>query len=136
MELYDSIVWSTISYVEKIWGGRDFGCIYAVQNKAIQFNMGVGRYTPNVAVEAVSGRKPSSVRQWQTVISFWNRMKNLSSDRLSKRIHNWTERCFRQSKVYMCKNSNFNEINSLNFAPLRNCITKLTFTNHTSLNRK
>ena len=35
--LYDSLVWSVISYGAAIWGTRGFSCINAVQHRAIRF---------------------------------------------------------------------------------------------------
>ncbi|CAG2200582.1 unnamed protein product [Mytilus edulis] len=104
-KLYDSIVWSTISYGAAVWGDRTFSCINSIQNKAIRFYMGVGRYTPNVAVNGDSAWKPPCVRQWRTVINHWNRLRYMNTDRLNKRIHNWAEHSFRRYKA--CKNSNY-----------------------------
>ncbi|CAG2231612.1 unnamed protein product [Mytilus edulis] len=104
-KLYDSIVWSTISYGAAVWGDRTFSCINSIQNKAIRFYMGVGRYTPNVAVNGDSAWKPPCVRQWRTVINQWNRLRYMNTDRLNKRIHNWAEHSFRRYKA--CKNSNY-----------------------------
>lgn len=97
--------WSTISYGAAVWGDRTFSCINSIQNKAIRFYMGVGRYTPNVAVNGDSAWKPPCVRQWRTVINHWNRLRYMNTDRLNKRIHNWAEHSFRRYKA--CKNSNY-----------------------------
>ncbi|CAC5407696.1 unnamed protein product [Mytilus coruscus] len=104
-KLYDSIVWSTISYGAAVWGDRTFSCINLIQNKAIRFYMGIGRYKPNVAVNGDSAWKPPCVRQWRTVINHWNRLRYMNTDRLNKRIHNWAENSFRRYKA--CKNSNY-----------------------------
>ena len=39
-KLYDSLVWSVISYGAAIWGTRGFSCINAVQHRAIRFFFG------------------------------------------------------------------------------------------------
>ena len=46
----DSLVWPVIAYGVAIWGDRSFSCIEAVQNRAMRFFLGVGRYTPTAAV--------------------------------------------------------------------------------------
>ena len=48
--LYDSLVWPVISYGAYIWGTKSFSCIAAVQNRAMRFFLGTGKYTPNAAV--------------------------------------------------------------------------------------
>lgn len=43
-KLYDSVVWPVIGYGAAVWGHKTFFCINAVQNKAMQFFLGVGKY--------------------------------------------------------------------------------------------
>ena len=54
-KLYNSTVLSKINYGASIWGCRRFACIKAVQNRALIFFLGVGRYTPNAAVNGDTG---------------------------------------------------------------------------------
>ena len=42
-KLFDSMVWSVISYGAAIWGNRQFSCINSVQLRAARYYMGVGR---------------------------------------------------------------------------------------------
>ena len=62
--LYDSLVWSFISYGAAIWGTKEYSCIIAVQNRAMRFYLGVGKYTPNLSVIGDMGWKPSIIKQW------------------------------------------------------------------------
>ena len=48
--LYDSIVWPIISYGAAIWGSKSFTCINAVQNRAMRFFLGTGKYTPTASI--------------------------------------------------------------------------------------
>ena len=57
-KLFDTLVWSVINYGSAIWGTREFSCITAVQNRAMRFYMGVGKYTLNDAVAGDMGWKP------------------------------------------------------------------------------
>ena len=48
---YDSVVYPVISYGAGIWGYKSYSCINAVQNRAMRFFLGVGKYTPVAALE-------------------------------------------------------------------------------------
>ena len=78
-KLFDSMVWSVISYGAAIWGNRQFTSINSVQLRAARYYMGVGRYTPNSAVHGDTGWKPTSVRQWSCVINQWLRLKTMDT---------------------------------------------------------
>ena len=73
-KLFDTMVWSVINYGSSIWGTRDFSCITAVQNRAMRFYMGVGKYTPNDAIQGDMGWRPPSVKQWTCVFRHWARI--------------------------------------------------------------
>ena len=49
-KLYDSLVWPVISYGAAIWGNKSFSCINSIQNRAMRFYLGTGKYTPTAAV--------------------------------------------------------------------------------------
>jgi hypothetical protein len=66
-KLYDSLVWSVISYGAAILGTRDFSCINAVQHKAIRFFMGLNKYPPNDAINGDMSWKPPCAKQWSCV---------------------------------------------------------------------
>ncbi|MEW8547938.1 MAG: reverse transcriptase family protein, partial [Candidatus Thiodiazotropha sp.] len=91
-KLYDAMVWSVISYGAAIWGNRQFSCINTVQLRAARYYMGVGRYTPNAAVQGDTGWKPTIVRQWLSVINQWIRLKLMDTNRLNQKIFAWSER--------------------------------------------
>lgn len=63
-KLFDTMVWSVVDYVSAIWGTQQFPCINAVQNRAMRFCMGVGKYTPHLAVAGDMCWKPPLVKQW------------------------------------------------------------------------
>ena len=65
--------------------------------------MGVGRYTPNVAVHGDSGWQPTVVRQWSSVINQWIRVKSMSDSKINFRIFEWCER----NSGHRCKNLNY-----------------------------
>ena len=94
-------------------GDRTFACIDAVQNRAMRFYLGVGRYTPTAAVAGDMGWEPTIVKQWKCVGSFWSRLCNMDNSRLTKKIFlysfhqndkckNWTYRVSEFFKKLNC----------------------------------
>ena len=90
-KLFDTMVWSVVSYGAAIWGTRQFNCINSIQLRAARYFMGVGKYTPNAAVMGDTGWKPTITRQWEVVIRQWLRMKVMGNDRLNRKIFDWAE---------------------------------------------
>ena len=72
-KLFDSLVWSVISYGAAIWGYKSFSCINAVQNRAMRFFLGVGKYTPTAAISGDLGWQPAFIKQWVSLSNFWGR---------------------------------------------------------------
>ena len=89
-KLYNSTVLSIINYGASIWGCRRFTCIKAVQNRALRFFLGVGRYTPNAAVNGDTGWDAVFQKQCQCVMSQWCRIKVMDQSRLNHRIYQWS----------------------------------------------
>ena len=84
-KLFDTMVWSVVSYGTAIWGTRQFNCINSIQLRAARYFMGVGKYTPKAAVVGDIGWKPTIIRQWEVVIRQWLRMKAMGNDRLNRK---------------------------------------------------
>ena len=99
-KLYDTMVWSVINYGASIWGSRDVSAVNAVHHRAIRFFLGVGKYTPNVAINGDTGWVPPIVRQWVSIIRQWCRFRNMP-DRLNKLVFTWAEK-------HSCKRKNWN----------------------------
>ena len=64
LKLYESLVWPVIAYGAALWRDRTFACIEAVQNRAMRFYLGVGRYTPTAVVTGDMGWEPAIVKQF------------------------------------------------------------------------
>ena len=90
-KLYDSMVWPVINYGAPIWGFKVYSCISAVQNRAMRFFLGVGKYTPNDAVLGEMAWVPPNVRHWKSVVSYWCNLCNLSRQRINKRVALWAD---------------------------------------------
>ena len=85
-KLYHSLVWPLIAYGAALWGDRTFACIDEVQNRAMRFYLGVGRYSPTAAVAGDMGWEPTIVKQWKCVGSFWSRLCNMENSCLTKKL--------------------------------------------------
>ena len=85
-KLYDTMVWSVIDYGAAIWRTREYACINAVQNRAERFFLGVGKYTPNAAVNGDVGWSPPIIKQWKSVLKQWLRLNSLENSRINRTI--------------------------------------------------
>ena len=101
-KLYDTMVWSVIDYGAAIWGTREYACINAVQNRAERFFLGVGKYTPNAAVNGDVGWSPPIIKQWKSVLKQWLRLNSLENSRINRTIFVWD--CNSKDK---CRNWNY-----------------------------
>ena len=113
-KLYDSVVWPVVNYSAQVWGFRSFSCIDAVQNRAMMFYLGVGKYTPNDAIVGDMGWNPTIACQWKSICLYWSKLSNLDNIRTNKRIASWCASKANRS----CKNcfylvSNFLRTNEL-----------------------
>jgi len=107
-KLYESIVLPVICYSSCIWGVRNYSCINAVQNRAMRFYLGLGKYAPNDAIIGDMGWTPVYVSQWTTVVRHLVRMSCTTSSRLNKRVALWAAskssgRC--QNLFYIVRNT-------------------------------
>ncbi len=89
-KLFDSMVWPVIAYGAAIWGTRSYACINAIQNRAMRYFLGVGRYAPTAAVSGDMGWIPAHVRQWKCIANHWCRSVNMHDDRINRRIFKWS----------------------------------------------
>ena len=101
-KLYDSLVWSVISYGAAIWGTRNLSCINAVQHRAIRFFMCLGKYSPNDAINGDMDWKPPCVKQWRCVFRHWARCNVMSTDRVNYKVFRWAFRNAFNKKKNWC----------------------------------
>ena len=103
-KLYDTMVWPVINYGASICGIKSFSCISAVQNRAMRFFLGTGKYTPTVAVSGEMGWHPAFVKQWKSICIYWNRMIHMDAGRINRRVFVLGDR----KSETGCKNHIFN----------------------------
>ena len=97
-KLFDSTVWSVISYGAAIWGTKEYSVINTVQNKARRFFLGVGKYSPNTAVNGDMGWVPPHIKQLKTVLSHWFSLNHMGNERVNKQIFQWSQRTSHKHK--------------------------------------
>ena len=88
-KLYNSGVAPILDYGSAIWGYKNYKCIDDTQNRAVRFFLGIHKFAPLLGVEGEVAWVPSLLRCHRSMISFWNRMLDMSDDRLTKIIFNW-----------------------------------------------
>ena len=87
--LYHLGVTPILDYCSGIWGYQKFGYIDTVQNRAIRFYLGVHKYAPNLAINGDMGWIDSGVRKKVEMLSYWNRLMKMDSERLTKNFFTW-----------------------------------------------
>jgi hypothetical protein len=85
-KLYKSCVMPIMEYGSEIWGYKEFQSLNVVQNRAMKFYSGVNKYTPTAGVYSELGWITPKLRQWKRLLSMWNRICNMTDDRLTKRV--------------------------------------------------
>ena len=79
-----------LSHGAAIWWIKEYSAISTVQHKACRFFLGVGKYTPNPAVNGDMGWTPAHAKQIKPVLCHWFRLSHMDNDRLNKRIFLWS----------------------------------------------
>lgn len=131
-KLFDTLVWPVISYGSAIWGTRNFSCIDAIQNRAIRFFLGVGKYTPNDAINGDMGWKPPSAKLWVSVFRQWKRFTVMDRDRVNFKVFNWSLNFDKKNWCYRVKEK-LKENNHEFFTNIDNILSKQCILNLESI---
>lgn len=84
--LYKTGVKSVLHYGSTVWGSRKPSKLDCVQNRAMRYFLGVHRYTPIAAMLGDMGWFPLYIDQYIAVARYWNRLLDMSSNRLTRAI--------------------------------------------------
>ena len=76
-------MWPVIAYGAAIWGDRIYLWIEAVQNRAMRFFLGVGKYSPTAGVCGDMGWTSPLIGQWKCVCILWAGYLVLPDSRLN-----------------------------------------------------
>ena len=88
-KLFEAIVEPVLFYGAGIWGHRYFPEVDTVLNKACRLFLGTSKNASNIATKGDMGWCSSQVKQKIETVRLWCRLKNMSGDRLCKKVHNW-----------------------------------------------
>ena len=89
-KLYESSVIPVIRYGASIWGQKEYSCINAVHNRMCRFYLGVGKFTPNAAVQGDIGLRVPWQHQMIEMCRQWCRFINMSNERVNKKVFIWS----------------------------------------------
>ena len=81
---YNCCVAPILNYGASTWGFKSFKCIDNIQNRIMRYYPGVHIFVPVTALIGDTGWLPSILRQWLTIIRFWNRLLQIDDTRIIK----------------------------------------------------
>jgi hypothetical protein len=88
-KLFDSCVLPVMLYGAEVWGYKNFTQINRVQQKAMRVFLGVHCFAPISGIEGDMGWTAPRYKQWLRMLSFWNRLTRLNTDRITRQVFNW-----------------------------------------------
>ena len=81
-KLYDAVVLSTISYGVAICGGQELLVYKCHTELSCKIFMGVEPYTPNAARIGDVGWSSTDVKEWNSVLNHWYRLKYMDESHI------------------------------------------------------
>lgn len=90
-QLYDACVSPILNYASGIWGFKDCKVADSIQNRAARCFLGVHKFAPILAVQGDLGWIPGSIRRKCEMIRMWNRLLNMSDNRVNKKVFLWSK---------------------------------------------
>ncbi len=88
-QLFKSCVSPILDYGTGVWGYCKQTKSDAVQNRAMRCFLGVHKMAPTLAICGNVGWELCEVRQKGEMLQLWNRLINMSNNRLAKQIFYW-----------------------------------------------
>lgn len=90
-QLYDACVSPILNYASGVWGFKDSKIANSIENRAARCFLGVHKFAPILAVQGDMGWLPGSIRRKCEMIRLWNRLVNMSEDRINKKVFIWSK---------------------------------------------
>lgn len=94
--------------------------------------MGVGKYTPNDAINGDMGWRPPSVKQWTCIFRHWARCSVMTNDRINYKVFKWSHKNAVNNKKNWCnrvmkklKGCNFDLYTSIDSVLHKNIVLQL-----------
>ncbi len=85
-KLFECSVSPVIEYASEIWGYKKSVSCERVQQRAIRYYLGVHPKAPLLAICGDMGWKNPQQSRQRKIIQYWNRLLNMSDDRLTKKL--------------------------------------------------
>ena len=89
--LDDACVSTILNYVSGIWSFKECKAAYSIQNRAARCFLGVHKFAPILAVQGDLGWIPGTIRRKCEMIRMWNRLLNMSDNRVNKKVFLWSK---------------------------------------------
>ncbi len=88
-KIYNSHVIPIMDYSSGIWGYSKSEEVDNIQNRATKYYLGVYQRAHIFAIQGDIGWTRSKVRQQVAMLRLWNKLSQMSEDRLTKNVFNW-----------------------------------------------
>ena len=85
-KLYNTHVCPILGYCASVWGSKNSAQCDSVQNKAIQYFLGVHKFTALAALNGEMGWLPCKYRHYLCMLRLWNRLIKMDSSRITKKV--------------------------------------------------
>ena len=132
-KMYDAGVKPICEYAAAVWGFHTATDIENIQNRAMRYFLGVHKFAPNAAIIAEMGWTKPIYDRYICIIRYWNRLIQMSEDRLTKKIfmsdfskckNNWSSR---NKNIFnkIDKQEYFNNLIECNLAHAKNKMVAL-----------
>ena len=99
--IFNSQIATILDYSSSIWSHKKAPECDVIQNKAMQYFLGVHGFTPVPALNGEMGWLPSRFRRYLNTIRLWNRLIKMDNNRLTKTIFLWD---YEETQSSWCQN--------------------------------
>lgn len=89
-KLFEACVLPVMLYGAEVWGYNNFANINKVQQRAMRVFLGVHSFAPIAGIEGDMGWVAPRYKQWLKMLSFWNRLVQLDTGRITKKVFDWS----------------------------------------------
>ena len=72
-------------------GSKTYSCINSIHNRACRFFFSEYENMHQMLQLLETGITPIFDKQWKSIIRLWCRLNNMSSNRLSAKVHKWAD---------------------------------------------
>jgi hypothetical protein len=88
-KLYNASVIPIVDYMSSIWGFGEYNQCDKIQYRALQYYLGVNKYTPTLGIAGEAGWTLPFYRRCLNMIKLWNKLLALEETRLPKIVLLW-----------------------------------------------